>query len=312
MKQELKEKHERNTHNSESFSKIKQLEAEVMMLRAKANELKSVKVNNDDFSSQYSDEIKKLEQTFESRLKTHQTTLEIELNNKKNLLKTQYLNKRLEYETKLKKNLVNSDQPSESGSLLRDKKNLIMSNHKARIENYKETLISHYEKQAEVEKENYFNEANKELSQLKENYDMMQSVYENQKLIYATEQNVIYASNMLLKLKNIFENKNSVFKNLIDYSYYLVRKKVNEMENNKELALLSNKDIIINKIAESLILIIYENIYEFLITDLNGDKELVTSCLDELTSKLESIIANFSFEKKVQLSMLICNPNFNF
>jgi len=75
---------------------------------------------------------------------------------------------------------------------------------------------------------------------------------------------------------------------------------------------LSNKEAILNKLTDILTVILYGYIYDYLLQDLGTDKDLFTAELEDLVPKIERIISSFNIDKKVQLSMLICNPNFNF
>jgi len=141
---------------------------------------------------------------------------------------------------------------------------------------------------------------------------IQKNMYDSQKAYFTTEQKLIVCSNLITKLKSTFENKNSIFKNLVDHINYSLKKKLKEIENNPNINSLSNKELIINKLGETLNVILYGYIYEYLIQDLGADKELFNNELEELVPKIEKIISSFNIDKKVQLSMLICNPNFNF
>ena len=112
-------------------------------------------------------------------------------------------------------------------------------------------------------------------------------------------------------MQNVIENKNAVFKSLLEQNYFILKKKIKEIENLKEIEPFSNKDNLIDKIQEILNMIFYANIYETLYNDLNSEKEVMNKYLDDLIKKCEMIIATFNSEKKIQLGMYLCNPNFN-
>jgi len=90
-------------------------------------EIKNTKVNNNNYSQvklinkyslkKYESEIKKIEQNYESKLKNYKTTLEVDLNSKKNKIKNSYINKKIEFETKLKKSLSNNESPTDGNAL---------------------------------------------------------------------------------------------------------------------------------------------------------------------------------------------------
>ena len=44
---------------------------------------------------------------------------------------------------------------------------------------------------------------------------------------------------------------------------------------------------------------------------MNEEKEMVSKFLEDLIQKCEGIISTFNSDKKAQLQMYICNPNFN-
>ena len=58
-------------------------------------------------------------------------------------------------------------------------------------------------------------------------------------------------------------------------------------------------------------MIFYSNIYETLYKDMVNDKDLLGQYLDDLIEKCESVIATLNTDKKIQLGMCICDPNFN-
>ena len=111
-------------------------------------------------------------------------------------------------------------------------------------------------------------------------------------------------------MKYIIENKSNVFKNLLEQNYSILRKKLKECEEMKELENLSNKDVILQKISGLLNMIFFINIYETLYNDMVNEKDLLGKYLDDLIQKCDAIIASLNSEKKIQLSNLVGKPNF--
>lgn len=179
----------------EKLTQIKELENELVTLKAKCNELKTVKLNSDSYSKKYEAEIKKLEQQFENKLKSHAATLELELNNKRNKLKTLYMNKKIEYENSLRKNLYNNETPIDN-NLIKEKKNIIYNNHLKKLENFKEIMNSHFNTQLDQEKEKLFAQYNSNFIKMRENYENVKNMYEVQKAYFTTEQKLIVCSSI--------------------------------------------------------------------------------------------------------------------
>lgn len=289
---------------------MNELQNEITNLRLKLNNLNS----KETYTEKYDSEVKKLELNYESKLKNYQSNLENNFNDERKKIQNSYYNKKSDYQNSLKKSIYEiADKNSSSpDNILKEKKNIILKSHQQKLNYYQETILTHFETSSEKEKEDSIKSLNLVLNNLKENYDNLKEFYDEQKLLFNTEINIISTSNLINKLRNIFENKNSIFKNLLEQNYFTLKKKVRECENTKELMNFTNRDIIISKITEFLTMIFYENIYEYLYNDVESDKEVIVSCLDDLIRKSEQIISNLDFEKKVQLNMLICNPNFNF
>jgi hypothetical protein len=302
------EESSRKCKNQET--KLNDLENEISNLRLQL----SNSISKDNYTEKYDSEVKKLEKNFDSKLRNYQSSLDSILNEKRVKIKNSYSNKKIDYQNSLKKSVYEAkDKNSHSpDNILKEKKNLILKTHQQKLQHYQQTILSHFENSSEKEKEDSIKSLNLVLNNLKENYDNLKEFYDEQKLLFKTEINIISTSNLINKLRNIFENKNSIFKNLLEQNYFTLKKKVRECENNKELMNFTNRDLIISKITELLTMIFYENIYEYLYNDVESDKEVIVSCLDDLICKCEQIISNLDFEKKVQLNMLICNPNFNF
>ena len=63
-------------------------------------------------------------------------------------------------------------------------------------------------------------------------------------------------------MKHAIENKNNVFKNLMERNYFILKKKLKECDEIKELDNFSNKEVVIQKISGLLNMIFYSNIYE--------------------------------------------------
>jgi hypothetical protein len=274
---------------------------DITQLKFKLNENKNLKSNTVSYSRRYETEVRKLENTYELQLKQHSNTLDNEFTNKAKQVEQLWLGKRNEYEGLMNhKNLSNQETALINESLLREKKN-----------DFQDNLVNQYLGSFEYEKEEAIKGLNLVLSDLKENYDYLKEFYSEQKLLFKTEQTTVYSANLLNKIKTLFDNKNSIFRNLLDNNYYILKKKLSECENLKELNSLQNKDQIVFKIIETLTLIFYSNLYEYLNNDLQNEKNQISDCLEHMIECCEKIISNFNFDKKVQLNMLVCNPNFN-
>jgi len=119
--------------------------------------------------------------------------LELELNNKRNKLKTLYMNKKIEYENTLRKNQINNETPIDN-NLIKEKKNIIYNNHLKKLENFKEIMNSHFSTQLDQEKEKLFAQYNSNFLKMKENYENVKNMYEVQKAYFTTEQKLIVCS----------------------------------------------------------------------------------------------------------------------
>ena len=132
--------------------------------------------------------------------------------------------------------------------------------------------MSEYSRKTEQEKNEIINKLNQDVKLVQTNYDQSKNFYEQQKLIAQSEQSITLASSFLEKMKNILENKNNVFKSLLDQNYFILKKKLKECENIKEIETFSNRDVILKKISELLNMVFYADIYQSLINDINVDK----------------------------------------
>jgi hypothetical protein len=112
-------------------------------------------------------------------------------------------------------------------------------------------------------------------------------------------------------MKNIIDNKSVIFKNLLEQNYFILKTKLKEIENLKEIEECENKSNLIEKINEILNIIFYTNIYDSLYEDMINENDMIGKYLDDLIKKCENIIATFNSDKKIQLGIYLCNPNFN-
>lgn len=288
---------------------IKDLDNEIYSLKEKLSEYKSNNKNpnqrDDDYSLMYESEVKKMELEYNNELNEYQNELESELQKKKQKLRNQYLNKKIEYETQLK---IQSDESQPSETLfLKNQKEIISKNYQIKLDQFKENLMSYYQSQIELEKEKILIENNDKISSLKNNFERTKKMYELQNTVYMAEQLLYNNSNLVTKLKSMFSNKNSIVKNLIEFSYYQLKKKIFELESNEYFKTLPNKEELIVKIAEILTYILYEQIYEIVIDELDNSKGILSKSIEEVTKSLEKIVSCFPFQNKIQLSMLILN-----
>ena len=182
--------------------------------------------------------------------------------------------------------------------------------NEVKLEHYKTSLMNEYNEKTRKEKEKILQSLQGDLNVVKSNFEMTKNFYEQQKLIFQAEQSATNATSFLDKMKYIIENKSNVFKNLLEQNYSILRKKMKECEQMKELDNLSNKDVILQKISGLLNMIFFINIYETLYNDMVNEKDLLGKYLDDLIQKCDAIIASLNSEKKIQLSNLISKPNF--
>jgi coenzyme F420-reducing hydrogenase alpha subunit len=171
--------------------------------------------------------------------------------------------------------------------------------------------MTEYSRKTEQEKNDIINKLNQDVKLVQTNYDQSKNFYQQQKLIAQSEQSITLASSFLEKMKNILENKNNVFKSLLEQNYFILKKKLKECENIKEIETFSNRDVILNKISELLNMVFYADIYQSLINDITVDKETLQKYLNELINKCDDIIKTLNSEKKTQLGIYLCHPNFN-
>ena len=170
--------------------------------------------------------------------------------------------------------------------------------------------MNEYKEKTEKEKKKILQSLEGDLNSVKANFEMTKNFYEQQKLIFQAEQSATNATSFLEKMKHIIENKSNVFKSLLEQNYFILKKKMKECEELKELDNLPNKDVILQKISGLLNMIFFINIYETLYNDMVNEKDLLGQYLDDLIQKCDAIIATLNSEKKIQLSNLISKPNF--
>ena len=106
---------------------------------------------------------------------------------------------------------------------------MISKSNEAKLEHYKNNLMAEYNKNTEKEKKEILQSFQKEINQLKENFEQTKNFYEQQKLLFQTEQSAINASSFLDKMKHVIENKSNVFKNLMEQNYFILKKKIKRM-----------------------------------------------------------------------------------
>ena len=291
---------------------INKLEKELDKL--KEENKKAMNVNN---NLNMTEEIKKYEKKCEEELKEYQELLEEKLDKKKKEINELYEKKKNDFEKNLQ---IEQDKIREKElkekmgieeNMIQNKKNMIGKSNEAKLEHYKNNLISEYNKTTEKEKKEILESFQKEINTVKENFEQTKNFYEQQKLLFQTEQSAINASSFLDKMKHVIENKSNVFKNLMEQNYFILKKKLKECDDLKELDNFSNKEAIIRKISGLLNMIFYSNIYETLYQDMINEKDLLGKYLDDLIEKCEAVISTLNTDKKIQLGMCICDPNFN-
>jgi hypothetical protein len=283
------------------------LEEEILQLKNTHQKLKLVE-NKDEGS--FENEIIKIEEEYRLSLKNLEAELDKGMNSQIANIKGENLHKKIEYETNLKKSL-NENEKSATENLIQEKKNFMKKSHLDRIEQIKENIAKEYEQKLEEEKFQFAKNLESFLQDLKFKYEQTQLNYQHQKLLYKTELKINHSTSLNEKIKNIFENKNAIFKNLLDHNYFILKKKLRECENTQELNSFTNKETILNKINEFLTMLFYGSIYEFLLSDINDNKEIISSQLENIILQIEEIILTLNNEKKVQLNLIVNNTNFN-
>ena len=298
---------------------INELNDDIFKLEKELDKLREENKNamNANNSLNMTEEIKKYEKKCEDELKEYQEQLDQKLEKKKKEINEIYEKKKKEFEKNLQieqeKNRERElkEKMGLEENIIQNKKNTIIKSNEAKLEHYKNNLISEYNKNTEKEKKEILLSFQKEINQVKENFEKTKNFYEQQKLLFQTEQSAINASSFLDKMKHVIENKSNVFKNLMEQNYFILKKKLKECDDLKELDNFSNKDAIIRKISGLLNMIFYSNIYETLYNDMLNEKDLLGKYLDDLIEKCEAVIATLNTDKKIQLGMCICDPNFN-
>ena len=297
---------------------INELNDDILKLEKELDKLKeennAMNANN---NLNMTKEIKKNEKKCEEELNEYQEKLDEKLEKKKKEINELYEKKKNDFEKNLQaeqeKNREKElkEKMGLEENMIQNKKNMISKSNEVKLEHYKNNLISEYNKNTEKEKKDILLSFQKEINLVKENFEQTKNFYEQQKLLFQTEQSAINASSFLDKMKHVIENKSNVFKNLMEQNYFILKKKLKECDDLKELDNFSNKEAITKKISGLLNMIFYSNIYETLYQDMLNEKDLLGKYLDDLIEKCESVIATLNTDKKIQLGMCICDPNFN-
>ena len=304
---------------SKNEEAINELNEEIIKLQKELDKLKEENKNamNVNNNLNMTDEIKKYEKKCEEELKEYQELLDEKLDKKKKEINELYEKKKNDFEKNLQieqeknKEKELKEKMGLEENMIQNKKNMIGKSNEAKLEHYKNNLISEYNKTTEKEKKEILLSFQKEINIVKENFEQTKNFYEQQKLLFQTEQSAINASSFLDKMKHVIENKSNVFKNLMEQNYFILKKKLKECDDLKELDNFSNKEAIIRKILGLLNMIFYSNIYETLYQDMINEKDLLGKYLDDLIEKCEAVISTLNTDKKIQLGMCICDPNFN-
>ena len=321
IKKEIEKDYENSSkkENSKNEEIISELNQDIIKLQKELEKLKeeneSTINSNNNFNM--NDEIKKYEKKCEEELKEYQDELDVKLEKKKKEINELYEKKKNDYEKSLilenekNKEKEMKEKIASEENLIQNKKNMFNKSNEAKLEHYKNTLMNEYYKNIEKEKKEILASFQKDIAQVKENFEKTKNFYEQQKLLFQAEQSAINSASFLDKMKHVIENKNNVFKNLMEQNYFILKKKLKECDEIKELDNFSNKEAVIQKISGLLNMIFYSNIYETLYKDMVNEKDLLGKYLDDLIEKCESVIATLNTDKKIQLGMCICGPNFN-
>jgi hypothetical protein len=262
------------------------------------------------------DEIKKYEAKMDKEIKDYENQMNKKFEAKKIELNEIYENKKLEFESnfkneqKKKEEKEMQERKSREDQLLQTKKNMLIKQNESQLELYKSSLMNDYNEKTRKKKEEILQSMQGDLTEVKSNFEMTKKFYEQQKRIFQAEQSARNATEFLDKMKHIIENKSNIFKNLLEQNYILLKKKMKECEEMRELDNLSNRDVILQKISGLLNMIFFNNIYENLYNDMVNEKNLLGNYLDELIQNCDAVISTLNSEKKLQLSNLISKPNF--
>ena len=257
-----------------------------------------------------------MELKYQKELKKFENDLEIQYETKKNELNEDFERKKLEFEKnymmekEMQKEKELKEKKINEENNLRSRKNILNQQNQAKLELYKSTLIKEYNEKLKEQKEEISKTLQSDLNIVKSNFETTKNFYEQQKIIFQAEQSATNATSFLDKMKYIIENKSDVFKNLIEQNYLILKKKMKECEEMKELDNFPNKEIILQKISGLINMIFFINIYETLYNDMVNEKNLLGKYLDELIQKCDSLISTLNSEKKIQLSNLVSKPNF--
>ena len=310
ISKDLIKKQDISGEDASKDEKIKQLQEQINKL------LKEIELKQ-KLKEEKEEEIKKYEKKCEDELKEYQEELDGKFEKKKLELNQIYEKKKSDYEKSLlleqekNKEKEMKEKAANEENIIQSKKNMLNKTNEAKLEHYKNNLMNEYYKNTEKEKKEILLSFQKEINQVKENFEQTKNFYEQQKLLFQAEQSAINASSFLDKMKHVIENKSNVFKNLMEQNYFILKKKLKECDEIKELDNFSNKEIVIQKISGLLNMIFYSNIYETLYKDMINEKDLLGQYLDDLIEKCESVISTLNTDKKIQLGMCICDPNFN-
>ena len=218
--------------------------------------------------------------------------------------------KNFEIEQDNKRDKELEEKKANEDKQLQFEKNKLKIKYDNKIENYRSNLMNEYNEKLRKQKEDVLKSLEGDLISVRSNFETTKNYYEQQKLIFQAEQSANNATVLLDRMKHIIENKSNVFKNLLEQNYTILKNKIKECEEMKELDNLSNKDVILQKISGLLNMIFFINIYETLYNDMVNEKDFLGKYLDDLIQKCDGIIATLNSEKKIQLSHLVNKPNF--
>ena len=272
IKKEIEKDYENSIkkENSKNEEIISELNDDIIKLQKELEKLKeeneTIKNNNNNFNM--NEEIKKYEKKCEEELKEYQDELDVKLERKKKEINEIYEKKKNDYEKSLileqekNKEKEMKEKIATEENLIQNKKNKLNKINEAKLKHYKNTLMNEYYKNIEKEKREILASFQKDISQVKENFEKTKNFYEQQKLLFQAEQSAINSASFLDKMKHVIENKNNVFKNLMEQNYFILKKKLKECDEIKELDNFSNKEAVIQKISGLLNMIFYSNIYE--------------------------------------------------
>ena len=314
VKKELEKCIKNNEEKNEQEKEIEKLEEEIGVLERKLKEITASSSKLEPLSpekelSSLESELKEDLLSFEDKLNSQIKEKEKENSEKFEREKTEISRKRLiekqkEEDLNLNLRLENEDEAIEN------QKKLLVKNNEAKLEHFKTNLIIENNREIEVEKQEILSGFQNDLEAIEKSHEKTQLFYELQKLIFEMEQKALSANSFLDKVKHFIENKNNVLKNLMDKNFFIIKKKLRECDEIKELESYNNREIILQKISGIFNMLFYSIVYGSIQNDLENERSVMVGYSNDLLKKSQDVVSNVDSERKLQLQMYLLEPNF--